>query len=261
MSPLVLRRHDSPEVASDLRARGFAAMSDLVEPELALRARRQFFDFLRAQAAFLGLRAEGPEARWGWTVFNDARVRGKLYDLSQGLAACHRLAFDARIMRLCEALGVRVPILRNVTLRIDFPGDDRILQPAHQDVRGIRSRNCLNFWVPLQPVGEGTGGMRLYEGSHKAGPLMPDQLNASGYQVIDASHLSPYPPVVATLELGGGLVFDPCLVHESSPNTGDDVRLTWVFRFDDGAAIDWLLKGSFELAKFDIQASRGGVAS
>lgn len=261
MSPLALRSHDSPAVGADLRELGFAAVSDLVDPALAAAARRQFFDFLRAQAGFLGVATDAAEAAWAWTTFNDPRVRGKLYELSQGLAACHRLAFDARIARLCAALGLKVPLLRNTTLRIDFPGDDRVLQPAHQDIRGIRSRNCLNFWVPLQRVDEGSGGLRVFPGSHKAGPLMPDDLNAAGYQVIEPSRLAPYPPVVAALDVGAGLIFDPCLVHESARNAGPDVRLTWVFRFDDGAEIDWLLKGSFELAKFDIQATRGGVAT
>lgn len=260
MNP-TLRPHDSPQLPADFREHGVAAVADLADASLAAAARRQFLDLLRAQARFLGVDASGPEAAWGWTVFNDPRVRGKLYELSQGLAACHRLSFDGRVQSLCAALGVKVPLLRNTTLRIDFPGDDRVLQPAHQDIRGIRSRNCLNFWVPLQKVGEGSGGLRYYPGSHKAGPLMPDELNASGYQVIDAARLKPYSAAVASLDVGAGLVFDPYLVHESARNAGPDVRLTWVFRFDDGAEIDWLLKGSFELSKFDIQATRGGVAT
>jgi len=257
--PIILRAHDDAKCPADFRARGFAALSDLVDPALTAQAREQFFAFLRAQAGFLGVPCEGEPAAWGWTVFNDPRVRGKLYELSQGLAACHRLAFGEKVLSVCKTLGIAVPILRNTTLRIDFPADDRVLQPAHQDIRGIRSRRCLNFWVPLQPVDERTGGLTIFDGSHAAGPLMPDVLNASGYQVIERAKLETYRSLTVSMTPGQALVFDPCLVHESTPNRGRDVRLTWVFRFDDGADIDWLLKGEFELSQFDIQIRRGGV--
>lgn len=256
---ITLRSHADAALISDFRTRGFAAVADLAEPALVAEARAQFFAFMRAQAGFLGLPTDGPEDDWAWTVFNDARVRGKLYELSQGLAACHRLAFDARVLAVCRALGVQVPLLRNTTLRIDFPADDRVLQPAHQDIRGIRARRCLNFWLPLQPVDPRTGGLTVFDGSHAAGPIMPDKLNVSGYQVIEREKTARYPELKVTMAPGQALVFDPCLVHESTPNRGNRARLTWVFRFDDGADIDWLERGQFELSRFDIQVSRGGT--
>lgn len=243
-------------VAADLKRRGFAALTGLVAPAQAASARKQFFDFLRAQAAFCGLPSGPDDGPWAWILFNDPRVRGKLYEFSQGLAECHRIAFDERVLSLCRGLGLKVPVLRNTTLRIDFPGDDRVLQPAHQDIRGIRSRNCLNFWAPLQEVDARTGGLTVYEASHLSGPMMPDVLNASGYQVIAPERLAKFSALTVTMKPGEALVFDPYLVHASTPNAGSAPRLTWVFRFDDGASIDWLVKGSFELSAFDIQARK-----
>ncbi|HNJ05307.1 MAG: hypothetical protein K1X70_17975 [Leptospirales bacterium] len=60
-------------------------------------------------------------------------------------------------------MNLKYPILRNQAIRIDFAEEPQYLQGIHQDVRGMRSANCLNFWIALREVNESKGTLSVFQ--------------------------------------------------------------------------------------------------
>jgi ectoine hydroxylase-related dioxygenase (phytanoyl-CoA dioxygenase family) len=170
----------------------------------------------------------------------DSNYRGRLYQVLQSTVSLYQFATFKKVLDVAEVLGdVQAPNIRNVGVRIDIPGEDEFLQPLHQDVNSMRSKNCLNYWMPLQKVTRENGALRVFRGSHKLGPIpaAQKQLNASGYESIPRAVIEDYEEIYCTIEPTDAVVFHPYLVHGSETNRSERTRWTVITR------LDWLLDG------------------
>ena len=246
--------HKSDELKTCFERCGFVVVQDLLSKQDVLDVRNQFLDFLKRQAGFYGVSPADNETAFVQQMFSKTpTLRKHLYEFSQRLSALCCLGTNVRILEACEKLGLQIPISRNVAIRIDLPEEGQYLQPLHQDVRGIKSANAVNFWVPLQDVDERSGGLTVLLGSHVNGPIMPVGVNESGYQIFSEEQIAPYEKHVLSMSTGEALIFSPYLVHGSTAVETGDLRLTVTIRYDDGAAMDWLEQEEYELAKYDVQ--------
>lgn len=176
----------------------------------------------------------------------DSNYRSRLYQVLQSMVSLYQFATFEKVLDVADVLGVQAPNIRNVGVRIDIPGEDEFLQPLHQDVNSMRSKNCLNYWMPLQKVSRENGALRVFRGSHKLGPIPAahKKLNDSGYESIPRAVVEGDEEVYCTIDPTDAVVFHPYLVHGSETNRSEHTRWTVIARFDDAAQLDWLLDGA-----------------
>ena len=179
---------------------------------------------------------------------HDINFRKNLYESLQKLKENYHISQNQIVESILYKLGLKAPTLRNVSLRIDLPNEEKYLQPMHQDVNSMESENCLNFWVPLQSVNKQVGSMVLFEGSHKLGHISYRKV-VRGYPAIDSQKLKNFKKVFIKADLGNLVVFHPCLVHGSSSVT-KQIRFTSIFRYDDLSQITWLKNKYNPLKKY-----------
>lgn len=184
--------------------------------------------------------------------------RSQLYQVFQSMMSLYEIGASEQLQTIARILDVKCPNLRNVALRIDIPNEDKFLQPLHQDVRGMRSEDAINFWIPLQAVGVENGTLSVYPGSHKLNAIQCGETNASGYQVIRESQIRGFRRTYCEIDAGDVLVFHPYMVHGSNRNRSQSVRWTITVRYDDATAMAWMITGQNPYRVLDIQQSLVG---
>lgn len=126
-------------------------------------------------------------------------------------------AFDSLIDGYEPMLGV---------FMVKHPGPDSEVVP-HQDwiIADESVRPTMNAWVPLTPVTEAAGQMRVLPGSHcwleglRGSPTFPTQWEAVYERVRDELM------VTVPVEVGQAMVYDIRLLHGTPPNLSPDVRV------------------------------------
>ena len=91
-------------------------------------------------------------------------------------------------------------------------------------------KQCISFWIPLQPVNSGNGGMEYAVGSQKR-LLAHNRVSAKS----DSYHVTDLPPIQSfspSMELGDVCVHTPMTLHRSHPNPGTSDRLAWILQFN-----------------------------
>ncbi len=106
---------------------------------------------------------------------------------------------------------------------IKFPGDGQI--EAHQDFNFVDETEhvAFNLWCPLVDTGPENGGLYVIPGSHRAfrtqrGPNLPKALTEYNDLLKKFGHCLP-------TKKGQAVIFDHKLIHYSSPNGSDGVRV------------------------------------
>jgi len=109
---------------------------------------------------------------------------------------------------------------------VKHPGPDTEVAP-HQDwiVADESERPTMNVWMPLTPVDERTGQMRVLPGSHRwleglrGSPTFPTQWEAEYERVRDELM------VTVPLEVGQAMIYDIRLLHGTPPNLSEHTRV------------------------------------
>lgn len=109
---------------------------------------------------------------------------------------------------------------------VKHPGPDTEV-PPHQDwiVTDESRRPTMNIWMPLTPVTEETGVMRVLPGSHhwltglRGSPAFPTQWEEVWQQVRDEL----MEPV--QIEVGQAMVYDIRILHGTPPNRSEATRI------------------------------------
>ncbi|MBU43865.1 MAG: phytanoyl-CoA dioxygenase [Spirochaetaceae bacterium] len=234
---------------------GFVPFHDLFPVEAVEEVRQSFHSSVEAVSRKYGFgAAESDKDRKAYQVFSaDPVIRRNLYALCQEFYSIQRLSVRGKLMNVLQVQGMQVPVLRNQALRIDFSEEPQFLQGIHQDVRGMRSSNCLNFWIPLQDANEKNGTLAVYPGSHKSGGIKPSKTNSSGYQIFTDEDVAAYEKVLLNLPAGSCIMFHPYLFHGSVAADASELRLTVTLRYDDIADMDWLQTEAPTFSDLDIQ--------
>ena len=114
------------------------------------------------------------------------------------------------------------------------PGNTKHMFLPHQDLRDRTSRKSLIVWVPLSG-GTDCGGLALYPGTHRDGPLRHG-LSPAGQLMLEESAYSDSERLdVTSFEIGDCVFVDPYLIHESIGNHGEAIRWTAVVKIDDAS--------------------------
>jgi len=98
--------------------------------------------------------------------------RAFLYDNTRHLSSVRALQGNKNIMAFIHKIGFSSLIAAGEpTVRVDLANKKEAiyLRNLHQDLRGIRSKDCYTVWIPLTKVSDTHGTIEIYEGSHKKG--------------------------------------------------------------------------------------------
>lgn len=225
-------RTDAPELRRRLRKHGYLFFRDLLPREDVLNVRRQILEICDD----LGWLRDGSDIMDGLTDRDPVREGDDawrpMYARLQTLEDFHRLKLNQNAWSLLEGIFEEpvVPLPMSIS-RVAFPRDNENGTQPHQDwiyVRG--SMHTISCWAPLGDVPVEVGGLKLLEGSHKAGLLTPRPAPGPGGNVIDVDpelewHQSDY-------RAGDVLMFTPLTVHAAAENiTPDRLRISIDFRY------------------------------
>ncbi|MEI8301945.1 MAG: phytanoyl-CoA dioxygenase family protein [Burkholderiales bacterium] len=177
-----------------------------------------------------GLMDEQPDPEaWFLSQSRDIQhlIRGEFPLAVRMLGDFVRLTEEQALIALLRSL------LGTTALRLNYPPMIRFKVPAmrqaevplHQD--GPYFPHISNFatvWIPMCPITETCGGVKILEGSHRFGPL-PHEDGVLWGKRLPREHLKER-CVERHIEMlpGDVLIFGPNLVHYSHANTSDRVR-------------------------------------
>jgi hypothetical protein len=122
------------------------------------------------------------------------------------------------------------------TLRADPPGEATYLLPLHQDYGTIRSHRAWRMWIPLRPVDQLHGSMKIVKGSHRRGPI-PHNSSDPRYPYVEQRHIEGLQTEVVTLPAGAAVFMNPLTVHGSVPNVSNRVKYVLLIQIQDHAAM------------------------
>lgn len=149
--------------------------------------------------------------------------------------ATHREVTDRLWPHLDALLDGYQPLLG--VFMVKHPGPDTEVVP-HQDwiVADESERPTMNVWLPLTPVTDETGRMRVLPGSHhwleglRGSPSFPTQWEATYERVRDE--------LMVPVDLGPGqaMVYDIRVLHGTPPNRSGATRMvTSLYAIPEGA--------------------------
>jgi hypothetical protein len=183
----------------------------------------------------------------------DRALVGRLYKIARRFPSVKRLACDPWLTDVAAQL-MGTPLAsccHFVNIRIDLPGEEKYLLPAHQDFPYIQgSFNGVTWWIPFIDTSLEVGPPSWIPGSHKLGVLNVKEFdyastNASGgrsFRIVDEAQFKDTDYVHEPVLLGEGLVFNTLLVHKSEPNQSQLARINIQVRFDDTLAHESLIR-------------------
>jgi len=255
---------DQPkQIVAFYREHGYVVVRDLLRKEQLDAMKQEVHAIAAAEAKRLGLDKQPPQQSRGFDEYivelmqHDPAYRSRLYKVFLHLHSVYALSHSEELKKVMSVLGLQCPNFRNLTVRMDIPGEEKFLQPFHQDIREVRALNCINFWTTLHDVDIESGGLQFFPGSHKLGPLVPERTNESGYQIFSEETLRQVrqkcPEAVCALKEGSVLAFSPMLLHGSNINKTQFMRWTLNIRFDDAIGMEYLQNDENPFDKYDVQ--------
>lgn len=154
------------------------------------------------------------------------------YNKVQALESFHRLKLHANVTKIMEGIFEEPVIPFPQTIgRIAFPRDNENQTQPHQDwifVGG--STESISCWAPLGDIPIEVGGLRILEGSHKAGFLEPRPARGPGHRTVDIDPDLAW--VHSSYHSGDLLLFKMLTIHAAANNQSPDrLRLSIDFRY------------------------------
>jgi phytanoyl-CoA hydroxylase len=224
------------------RQNGYVVIEQAVEKGTVERMFRDVSALLEEALANVGLagQADSVDDKYALLKRRFSKLKSHAYDLIGYLESVQLAARTGRLIDALHALSDRPFLIDRVQLRVDDASNDRLL-PLHQEVYGQISWDCLNAWVPLVPVSNNRGALRVLPGSHRAG-----HVRHRFYREFNDSHgicegeIDERGVVSPAMASGDAVIFHPLLVHGSGINTGDSTRWTLVARYNPVQRIPYL---------------------
>ncbi len=104
----------------------------------------------------------------------------------------------------------------------------------HQDQHYSRfdlDKQCLSFWIPLQPANAQNGGMEYATGDYDLLPHTPVSKGSHAHFVAE-KHRPTGPTVSPDMQPGDVCIHTPMTLHRSHPHQGDATRAAWILQFN-----------------------------
>ncbi len=126
--------------------------------------------------------------------------------------------------------------------RFILPGNSAAGVPAHQDIYYNKQiSDFITMWVPLVPINETSGAVRIFKKSDKieydfdisSNSVWIDAIDTNGFESFDCT----------SMDIGDVLIFNKLLIHESIPNISKNIRYSIEFRFfghNDNSTLHYL---------------------
>ena len=235
--------NDPSRLRKRLRDDGYLFLRNILLQDEVLQLRRQILEICQ-EAGWLrpgsnlvdGLTDRDP-------IMEQDEEYHPVYARVQALEAFHKLKFQENIISIMESIFQEPVIPFPQTIgRIAFPRDNERATHPHQDwifVGG--SVETITCWVPLGGIPLEVGGLKLLEGSHKAGFLKPRPAPGVGSRTVDVDPRLEW--VQSGYHCGDILLFKMLTIHAAAPNlTPDILRLSVDFRYTGESHViaeDW----------------------
>ena len=245
--------NDPPGLRKRLRDDGYLFLRSILPKEEVVNLSHQILEiceeagWLRPGSNFI----DGQIERAPITERDDEYV--PVYAQIQALETFHRLKLNKKIISIMETIFQEPVIPFPATIgRISFPRNNERATPPHQDwifVRG--SIDTLSCWVPLGDIPSDVGGLKILEGSHKAGFLEPRPSPGPGGRTV---YVDPSLEWAHSNYCSGDiLIFKMLTIHSAAANlTPDLLRLSADFRYTGESHVideEWLLPHFYDLGK------------
>jgi phytanoyl-CoA hydroxylase len=235
----------SDDFAPAYRRDGYVVLRDVFPTGELERARDELYDLFETRFAAAGINGSSGSSLLAATYRSERGLWQQCARRMWDLMSVYSLAAGPRLADTLRRLGLERPMISTrPEVRTDMPGDERYMQPWHQDWRyGQGSLNAVTTWVPLHRVTAENGTIELVPGSHLLGYLEAVELENPRRFAIDEAAFDGLPREVAELEFGEAVVFSQMLVHRSGHNSSGTPRLTIQARFADFAEPAFLANG------------------
>lgn len=223
---------DPPRLRKRLNEEGYLFLRDILPKDDVLTLRQRMLTFCQ-EAGWL---REGSDLMDGLTdhaplLEGEAEWR-PVYAKVQALEAFHRLKLHQSIHRIMEDLFEEPVFALPMTIaRIAFPRDNERATQPHQDWLYVGgSTETISCWGPLGDIPLSVGGLKILEGSHKSGFLVPAPAQGPGGNAVYVDPALEW--VQSDYHIGDLLLFKALTVHAAADNHTEDVlRLSIDFRY------------------------------
>lgn len=169
---------------------------------------------------------------------------------AQHLISLHRLSLDERVVAALGELGLAFP---NVSTRpVLYFNHPRLAKKEvywrlslHQDWRSMQgSLDSIVVWLPLVDIGRELGALEVLPGSHRRGLLPADLEDGYGHIAPEAqADIDPRDLVSIEVSRGDALFFSTLLLHQSGTSTGESIRWSCHFRYNNLAEASFIARG------------------
>jgi hypothetical protein len=161
-------------------------------------------------------------------------LRGTCFKVMSDIAEIPLLIGMPKVREVLDTLDISVPTLVGFAILAMEPGEKKFLFHPHQDLRGHTSLRSVILWTPLSD-GKKIGGMGIYKGSHKFGPIKHGVAEDGHLEVPENIREEFEKVTFDDMTIGDVLFFSPYSVHWSLLNKGTKIRWTAVMVIDDAA--------------------------
>ena len=161
-------------------------------------------------------------------------LRGNVFKVFSNIADIPLILGESHVQEQLKNFGFKVPVLQSFNMIAMEPGQNRFLFHRHQDLQSHISFHSVNLWIPLSN-GENIGGMGLYDGTYKLGPLSHITAMDGHLEIPEERFEGNKSTELTDLKIGDIAYFNPYSVHWSIANSGSNIRWTLAISIDDGA--------------------------
>jgi ectoine hydroxylase-related dioxygenase (phytanoyl-CoA dioxygenase family) len=162
-------------------------------------------------------------------------LRSNIYKAISDLASVKFLGSSKKVINQLKELNFLVPRQIGTAVIAMEPNVEKFLLKPHQDIRNkFISNHSINLWYPINQ-GKKIGGLAVYKGSHKSGPLK-HSIDKLGKIYISKKYYKKFRKIeIKNFKVGDVVLFHPYIVHLSLKNKSEIIRWTAALCIDDAA--------------------------
>ncbi|MCG6157646.1 phytanoyl-CoA dioxygenase family protein [Rubinisphaera margarita] len=172
-----------------------------------------------------------------------------VYKKLQSLESIHRIAFDCGLRSIMNGILSGFAYCHpNRIIRHVWPNTSPQAVPnIHFDYPTWGIRDMFTSWIPLTPISEAMGGLRVLSGSHR------HPFSNCKWQALDCGGWK-----ASDYHVGDVIIFHCYTVHAVPPNVSDYVRLSVDFRWHDvrNGTPDWVTTADANVGNWAELASQ-----
>ncbi len=221
-----------------LSERGFVVLRDLVDRTLIDEAERVLEVFCERQLAERGIKRRHQDPLVD-IMTSDEDYRAFLFPLLRNFFFVQEISSNigGRLKNdgFLDRQGFRAPLIWPY-VRFDLPDETTYTFDFHQDLNSTISKRAFRLWLPLRDADQVHGSIELLPGSHKSGWLPGRDDGMVADAALATMDLDAKSECIA-MPAGGGVLFDPLVVHRSVLNRSDRVKIVVMVQIQDAGEL------------------------